>query len=100
MRFPILQSFRLELRFQQHASLKDLINLLVGIFLITVIVSIAFAVMRFGFKVLRSLIVNTVLGLVILGVVNLVGVKVPINWITILFNAIAGKSAREVTIIL
>jgi hypothetical protein len=78
----------------------DLISLLVGIFLIIVVVSIALAVIRFGFRVVRSLIVNTVLGLIILGVVNLVGVKVPINWITILLSAIAGIPGAIIATIL
>ncbi len=78
----------------------DLISLLVGIFLIVVIASIAFAVILFGFRVVKSLVVNTVLGLIILGVVNLVGVKVPINWITILLSAIAGIPGAIIAIIL
>jgi hypothetical protein len=78
----------------------DLISLLVGIFLIIVVVSIALSVIRFGFRVVRSLIVNTVLGLIILGVVNLVGVKVPINWITILLSAIAGIPGAIIATIL
>jgi hypothetical protein len=78
----------------------DLISLVIWIFLIIVIVSIAWAVIRFGFRVARYLIVNTVLGLIILGVVNLVGLEVPINWITVLLSAIAGIPGAIIAIIL
>jgi hypothetical protein len=50
--------------------------------------------------VARYLIVNTVLGLIILGVVNLVGLEVPINWITVLLSAIAGIPGAIIAIIL
>jgi hypothetical protein len=78
----------------------DLVSLLVGIFLIIVIASIAYAVIKVGFKVVKSLVINTVLGLIILGVVNLVGIKVPINWITVLLSAIAGIPGAIIAIIL
>jgi len=78
----------------------DLLSLLAAIILILLLVGFLFTVIRLGVKVVRYLVVNTILGLIILGLANLVGIHVPINWITILFSAIAGVPGAIIMIIL
>jgi pro-sigmaK processing inhibitor BofA len=78
----------------------DLLSLLAAVIIILLIVGLLFTVLRTGVRVVRYLVVNAILGLIILGLANLVGIHVPINWITILFSAIAGIPGAIIMIIL
>jgi hypothetical protein len=73
--------------------------LLAAVVLILLLVGFLFTVIRLGVRVVRYLVVNTILGLIILGLANLIGIHVPINWITILFSAIAGVPGAIIMII-
>ena len=78
----------------------DLLTILAGIILIVLFVGLLVALLRVGFRLLRYLIPNAIFGLIILAGANLVGIGVPIDWITVGFSALAGIPGAILMILL
>jgi len=87
-------------RVRAIAPSMDLVSILAAVLLIILILALIVAIVRVGVRLLLYLIVNAILGLIILGFANLLGLEVPINWITIGFSAIAGIPGAILVIIL
>jgi hypothetical protein len=68
----------------------DLLVVLAAIILLVIFVSLVIALLRIGVRLLLYLIPNAIIGLVILVGANLIGIGVPIDWITVGFSALAG----------
>jgi hypothetical protein len=78
----------------------DLLTILAGIILVVILVGLLYALLRVGFRLLRYLIPNAIFGLIILAGANLVGIGVPIDWITVGFSALAGIPGAILMILL
>ncbi len=78
----------------------DLISIIAAAVVIILLLIIIGAIIRFGIRILWYLIVNAILGIIILALANLIGINVPIDWITVLISAIAGIPGAIVVIIL
>lgn len=70
-----------------------------GVIIILLLIIIG-SIIRFGIRILWYLIVNAILGIIILALANLIGINVPIDWITVLISAIAGIPGALVVIFL
>lgn len=57
-------------------------------------------IIRWGFRIIWYLLANAIIGIIILGVANLIGIGVPIDWITVAISAIAGIPGALVVIFL
>jgi len=78
----------------------DVLIVLAGIILVIVFVSLVIALLRVGWRLLRYLIPNAIFGLIILAGANVLGIGVPINWITVGFSALAGIPGAILMILL
>ena len=78
----------------------DLVSILAAAVIVILILMIAWSVLRWGIRIIRYLVVNAILGIIILAVANLIGIGVPIDWITVLISAIAGIPGALVVIFL
>jgi hypothetical protein len=78
----------------------DILVVLAGIILFIIFVSLLVALLRVGFGLLRYLIPNAIFGLIILAGANLLGIGVPIDWITVGFSALAGIPGAILMILL
>ena len=73
---------------------------LVSFGILLIIAVVILAVLYLAIKVAKYLIVNTILGLIILILAHIIGVAVPINWMTLLISAIAGIPGAILVVIL
>lgn len=78
----------------------DLLNVLAAIVLIVIFLSLLVALLRVGLRLLLYLIPNAIIGLIILVGANVIGINVPINWITVGFSALAGIPGAILMILL
>jgi SigmaK-factor processing regulatory protein BofA len=78
----------------------DLVSILAAAVIIILILIIAWSVLRWGIRIIWYLLVNAILGIIILAVANLIGIGVPIDWITVAISAIAGIPGALVVIFL
>ncbi len=78
----------------------DLISILAAAVVIILLLIIIGLVIRWGVRIIWYLLVNAILGIIILGLANLIGINVPIDWITVLISAIAGIPGALVVILL
>jgi len=78
----------------------DILTALAALILIIIFVSLLVALVRVGLRLLLYLIPNAIIGLVILVGANLLGVMVPIDWITVGFSALAGVPGAIFVILL
>ena len=78
----------------------DPLTILAGIILIVIFLSLLVAVLRVGLRLLLYLIPNAIIGLIILVGANVVGISVPIDWITVGFSALAGIPGAVLMILL
>ena len=78
----------------------DIISILGAAVIIILLLIIIGLIIRWGIRIIWYLLVNAILGIIILGLANLIGIGVPINWITVLISAIAGIPGALVMIAL
>jgi len=78
----------------------DIISILGAAVIIILLLIIIGLIIRWGIRIIWYLLVNAILGIIILGLANLIGIGVPINWITVLISAIAGIPGALVVILL
>ena len=78
----------------------DLVSILAAAVIIILILVIVGLVIRWGILIIWYLVVNAILGIIILAGANLIGIGVPIDWITVLISAIAGIPGALVVILL
>jgi hypothetical protein len=78
----------------------DLISIIAAAVIIILILIIIWSIIRWGIRIIWYLLVNAILGIIILAAANLLGIGVPINWITVLISAIAGIPGALVVIAL
>jgi len=78
----------------------DLVSILAAAVIIILILIIIGMIIRWGIRIIWYLLVNAILGVIILGVANIIGIGVPIDWITVAISAIAGIPGALVVIFL
>jgi hypothetical protein len=78
----------------------DLVSILAAAVIIILLLVIIGMVIRWGFRIIWYLLANAIVGIIILGVANLIGIGVPIDWITVAISAIAGIPGALVVIFL
>ncbi|MGZ4907023.1 MAG: pro-sigmaK processing inhibitor BofA family protein [Halobacteriota archaeon] len=78
----------------------DLVSILAAATIIILLLIIVFSIIRWGIRIIWYLLVNAILGIIILALANLLGIAVPIDWITVLISAIAGIPGALVVILL
>ena len=78
----------------------DLVSILAAAVIIILILAIAWSILRWGIRIVWYLLVNAIIGIIILAVANLIGIGVPIDWITVAISAIAGIPGALVVIVL
>ena len=78
----------------------DLISIVAAAVIILLILIIIGSIIRWGIRIIWYLLVNAILGIIILAVANLIGIGVPIDWITVAISAIAGIPGALVVIFL
>jgi hypothetical protein len=78
----------------------DLVSILAAAVIIILILIIIGSIIRWGIRIIWYLLTNAILGIIILAAANLIGIGVPIDWITVLISAIAGIPGALVVILL
>ncbi len=78
----------------------DLVSILAAAVIIILILLIVGMIIRWGFRIIWYLLANAIVGIIILSVANLIGIGVPINWITVSISAIAGIPGALVIVLL
>jgi len=78
----------------------DLVSILAAAVIIILILAIAWSILRWGIRIIWYLLVNAIIGIIILAAANLIGIGVPIDWITVLISALAGIPGALVVIVL
>lgn len=73
---------------------------LISFGMLLIIAVVILAVLYLAIKVAKYLIVNTILGLIILIFAHVIGIAVPIDWMTLLISAIAGIPGAILVVIL
>ncbi len=78
----------------------DLVSIIAAAVIIVLILVIIWSFLRWGIRVLWTLLGNAIIGIIILVVANLIGIGVPIDWITVLISALAGIPGALIVIVL
>jgi hypothetical protein len=78
----------------------DLVSILAAAVIIILLLVIVGMIIRWGFRIIWYLLANAIVGIIILGVANLIGIGVPINWITVAISALAGIPGALVIVVL
>lgn len=78
----------------------DLVSILAAAVIIILILAIAWSILRWGIRAVWYLLVNAIIGIIILAVANLIGIGVPIDWITVAISALAGIPGALLVIVL
>ena len=78
----------------------EVLTVLAGVILIVIFIGLLVALLRVGLRLLLYLIPNAIIGLIILVGANVIGITVPINWITVGFSALAGIPGAILMILL
>jgi len=78
----------------------DLVSILAAAVIIILFLVIVGMIIRWGFRIIWYLLANAIVGIIILGVANLIGIGVPINWITVAISALAGIPGALVIVVL
>lgn len=78
----------------------DLVSIVAAAVIIILILLFVGSIIRWGIRIIWYLLANAILGIIILAGANLIGIGVPIDWITVLISAIAGIPGALVVIFL